>query len=187
MARLSKVDRLPAEIREAIAALRRDGRTIDEILAHIREMGVGPEAVGRTGLGEHIKDLDELAKLARQDRAMAEVLVKRDLDEDDGQVARANIEMMHGLLFRMSIDARSGSEFSAGPKEIKLMSEVLRNLATAEKANLDRVIRLKKHLAEKAREAVEKIAKDVAAAKGPIDPMELIRRVREDIYGIYDE
>ena len=41
MARPSKIDRLPQELRDAIGDLRRQGRTIDEILAHLRSLGVG--------------------------------------------------------------------------------------------------------------------------------------------------
>lgn len=186
MARLSKIDRLPAEIRDAIADQRRNGRTIDEILAHIRSLGVPEDAVGRSGLGAHIQELDEIADLARRDRAMAEVLVERGIGDDDNRLARANVELMHGQVFRLSLAARRNEGAALDAKEAKLISETLRNLASAAKLDVERIEKVKRALAEEARKRVEKIADDVASAKGPVDPLEILRRVREDIYGMYD-
>jgi len=55
MARMSTVDRLPPEVRELIERLRGNGRTIDEILAKLRDLDA---EVSRSALGRHIKLLD---------------------------------------------------------------------------------------------------------------------------------
>ena len=59
--------------RDAIGDLRRQGRTIDEILAHLRTLGVAD--VSRTGLGEHIRKWDAMAKALNGSRAAAEAII----------------------------------------------------------------------------------------------------------------
>ena len=64
MARPSSISRLPPEIREAIGALRQDGRTIDEILAKLRELAPAAE-VSRSALGRHVQVLDRIGEQLR--------------------------------------------------------------------------------------------------------------------------
>lgn len=55
MARFSIVDRLPAAHRDLIGRLRRDGRTIDEILAELRMREV---PLSRSALGRYLRRLE---------------------------------------------------------------------------------------------------------------------------------
>ena len=59
--RPSKIDRLPPEIRDQIAALRAAGKTIDEIMVELRVLALPPGALPhRSGLGLYIQRLDRL-------------------------------------------------------------------------------------------------------------------------------
>ena len=64
----SSIDRLPEEIRAAIGKLRTQGRSIDEILAHLGTMDV---EVSRSALGRHVKRLATLQERMRSSREMA--------------------------------------------------------------------------------------------------------------------
>lgn len=182
MARLSKVDRLPPELRDMIGRLREGGHTVDQILAKLRELDAD---VGRTGLAEHIAKFDKMRERLHHSRAAAESIMSRleDAGTDD-RVARLNISSLHASVMELMAvaDAEDGG---LDPKSAKLLSETLRNLATAAKGDQQRVIELKKHLAEEARRAVEKIAEDVAAG-GATDPQAVLRRIREEVYGIFE-
>ena len=57
MARPSTIQRLPTEVRELIAELREEGRTIDEVLEKLRELRLD---VSRSALGRHVKQLDAI-------------------------------------------------------------------------------------------------------------------------------
>jgi hypothetical protein len=70
----STVSRLPAEVRELIGRLRRDGRTIDEILAKLHELDV---SISRSALARHTRKLDAIGAQLHHSRAIAEALVAR--------------------------------------------------------------------------------------------------------------
>lgn len=182
MARPSKIDRLPAEVREQIGRLREGGCTIDQILAKLRELDAD---VGRTGLGEYIKKFDRIRDRIHNSRAAAETIMARLETADDDRVARLNIAALHAGVMEL-MGGEDGEPVTLDPKSAKLLSETMRNLASAAKSDQDRIITLKRHLAEQVRAKVDAIAGEVGAAKEPMDPMEVIRRIREDIYGIYE-
>lgn len=175
MARPSKIDRLPPEIREAIGDLRRSGRTIDEILAHLRQLGV--QDVSRSGLGRHVQELDEIGERMRQQRALADALVARFGSEPDDKLARVNLEMMHGLLFRFAMAEQKQEEVRLGPEDLMFLSSALKNIAAAGKTDVDRIQRLEKRAAEQAKAEAAEAAVKVAGAKGlSADTVSAIRR-----------
>jgi AcrR family transcriptional regulator len=170
MARPTKVDRLPPEIKEEIASLRRAGHTLDGILAHLRSLGVGEADVSRTGLYHHIEKLDELGEMMRQDRIMADALVAKFGDEPDDKTARANIQMMQSLLLKLNVAARLGGDEAFSPQEMMFLTASLKNLATAAKSDTDRIEKLEKRAAAAAvaaeRERVSGEIGKIAATKG---------------------
>ncbi len=181
MARPSKVDRLPADLRELIGRLREGGCTIDEIMAKLRELDAD---VGRSGLGEYIKRFDAIRARLQNSRSAAEAIMARleDTGADD-RVARFNIASLHASVMEL-MAGEDGELVTLDPKSAKLVSETLRNLASAAKADQDRALNLKKVLGEQARKAIENVAGEVAA--GQTDPAEVLRRIREDVYGIFE-
>ncbi len=168
MARKSRIDRLPPEIRELIARLREQGRTIDEIRAKLAELDV---EIARSTLGRHIAHLDAWHERMRWSREMAEALVERLGRDPDDRVARLNIEMMHALIMRMLAEA---GDMDA--RDAFFLTSALQKLAAAAKADVDRAARVRREFAEKL-EVLEREA-------GPrrLDP-ETLRQVREQLYG----
>lgn len=183
MARPSKVDRLPAEIRDVIRGLREDGRTIDEIMAKLRELDAD---VGRSGLGDYIKRFDTMRQRLHHSRAASEAIMARleDAGAED-RVARFNIAALHAGVMEL-MAGEDGEAVTLDPKSAKLISETLRNLATAAKSDQDKLFAHKKWLVEQARKVMAEVASEAKAAGRPVDPMEVIRRIREN-YGIYEE
>lgn len=154
MARLSKAEKLPPEIRDEIARLRNDrGQTIDQILAHLRQLGVEKDDLSRSGLGEYVKEMDELAKDMRAARGMAEGLVKSLGDEPDDKLARLNIELLHGAIFKLQVAARTGKgdELTAG--ELQLLARSVMQLEGSQKTILERVAAAAVQATNTAREA----------------------------------
>jgi hypothetical protein len=163
MRRPSSIDRLPKEVREAIGRLREGGSTIDEILAHLHQMEA---AVSRSALGRHVKSLDEIGERMRRSRAMAEALTDKFGQDPDNRVARVNLELLHGLVFETLTAGASADEENNGegaplvldPQSAKLLSETLRNLATAQKSDADRMIVARREAAKEAAKAVDEVA-----------------------------
>ena len=146
MARPSKVDRLPPEILDAIRGLRQRGHTIDEIRSHLD--GLGVTDVSRSGLGVYIKRLDELRARTMQARSVAEAVVDRLGDDaDDDVMNRASIELLQGLILKVSL-AGAGDGATLDPKELMMLSSAIKNAASARKVDADRVLQAEKRAAE---------------------------------------
>jgi hypothetical protein len=165
MARPSKVDRLPPEIRDAIGDLRRRGRTIDEILAHLRAMGVGEDEVSRTGLGKAVKKWDALAARLNDSRAAAEAIMSRlEAPDSDDRVARLNIQSLHASLMEL-MRGEDGEPPQLTPQEAMFVSATIKNLVSAAKVDQSRYFEIKKQLAaeqaktERLKEAVRTAGK----------------------------
>jgi len=186
MARPSRIDRLPAEVRELIGGLRRQGRTIDEILAKLQELDLGDDMPSRSGLGRHVKEIDAIAEEIQRSRTIAEAIVQRYGDEPTAKTSRLNMELMHSLINRMMFNDE-GKLVTLDAKEAMFLATSMQKLAAAEKSDLDREAKRRKEFADKAAEVLDQAEAEIsgAAATGRIvDPMEALRKVREDIYGI---
>jgi hypothetical protein len=183
VARPSKIDRLPDDVKELIGALRRAGRTIDEILAKLKELEVD---VGRSGLGEHIKKWDMMAERLHRSKAAAEAIMQKleDTGSDD-RVARMNVAALHASIMEL-LAGEEGEPVTLAPKEAMLVSTALKNLASAGKSDLDRFVVLNKFKAEQTRKIVVAAADEAASTGKPVDLEAVLKRIREEVYGIFD-
>ena len=172
MGRRSVIDRLPAEIRELIGKLRtQDGRTIDEILAKLRELEVD---VSRSALGRHVQVLDRLGEQLRRSRALAEGLARGLGDRPADAVTRANIELMHDAVFGLLQDAalgegEEGEQLRAmvrNPKAAALLAETLERLVKASRHNVAFVEAIEKRVAEATRKQAGEAVAQAARARG---------------------
>ena len=152
MPRPSSIDRLPGEIREAIGRLRQDGRTIDEILAKLRELDVD---VSRSALGRHVQVLDKLGDRLRKSRALAEGLARGLGDKPADAVTRASIELLHDAVFELLQDAAMDDGEEGGearklvrnPLAAKQLSETLQRLVQASRSNVEFVAKIEARVA----------------------------------------
>jgi hypothetical protein len=167
MPRPSTVDRLPPEIREAIGRLREHGKTIDEILDHLRGMEVD---ISRSALGRHVKGMAAMGERLRRSRAMAEGLA-RQLGETPGdKMARVNIELLHSFL--NDTLAEADEEGSAGeavlrnPKAAAAMASAIEKLTKASRQNQDFVERIEARASEAARRGAAAAAEGAAKEAG---------------------
>lgn len=173
MARPSSIDRLPAEIREEIGRLRDAGRTIDEILAHLRTLEVG---VSRSALARHTQELDAIAETIRRSRGIAEG-VTRALGEDEGRVARFNVEMCHAIVMKAMV-GEDGQPAEFDPKELMFISTTLQKLTQAAKTDADLALRIR-------REAAQAAAKEAEAAAGEMGlSRETVETIKARILGV---
>lgn len=142
----SSIDKLPPEIQELIGALRRSGRTIDEILSKLRELDSKDAwSVSRSALGRHLLKLQAATEQVKRSRAVAEALVTQFGDEPDSKVARANIELMHGLVMNVLTNTEEDEAtgqmkpITLAPEDAMFLASAIQKLASAEKTNDDRI------------------------------------------------
>ena len=186
MARPSKIDRLPAEIRDKIRDLRAAGRTIDEIHAKLEELDAG---VSRAGVGRHIKSLDKILEMTRESRRAAEMIIERLGERPDNRAARANIELLHAQVMRLNTATENGEPVRFEPREVLCLSKALQSLTSAEKADLERDARLRARIREEERDRAKaeiEAAADKLAFSGTAAYKKALADVRRDVYGILD-
>jgi DNA-binding transcriptional ArsR family regulator len=178
----STIDRLPEPIREEIGRLRRDGRTIDEIMAKLAELDVD---VSRSAVGRHVKGLAEIGAQLRRSREIATALVGQFGAESDNRLARMNIELMHSVVMQTITAAAEAGEdggeaqpVTFDAEEVMFLSRSLQALAGAEKTNADLTLKLKAEFARKAAEEVAKVGK----AKGL--SADTIAAIRHAVLGV---
>jgi len=161
--RPSKIDRLPPEIRDAIGDLRRQGRTIDEILTHLKGFGGEAAAVSRSGLGVHLKKWDALADRLKGSREAAEAIMARfEAEGADDRMARLNVQMLHSAILGLW-NGEDGEMPQLDAKEAMQLSTALKNLVQASRTDQIRYAETRK-LLEEERAKTERLEAAVAIA-----------------------
>lgn len=158
--RPSSIDILPDEVKAVIGKLRLQGRTIDEILAHLETMDVD---VSRSALGRHVQKLAAIGERMKLSRDMATALVDRFGDEPDNRLARLNLEMMHSLVLDVMTAQTTNEDgetmpVQLDPEQVMFLARSLQSLASAQKTDADRTIKMRQEIAKEAAKAVEAVA-----------------------------
>lgn len=179
--RPSSITRLPEEIRKKIGELRDQGRTIDEILSHLRQLEAD---VSRSALGRYVKGMDEIAEGIRRQRAIAEGIGRTLGDEPTSRVARMNVELLHGLVMKLMTgqDGDSGSVV-LDTKDAMFLATALEKAAKASKADLETQI---KAAVEIERRSAMETAADVAekAARKQGLSADTVSAIKASILGV---
>ena len=174
----STIDRLEPEVQALIGELRRQGCTIDEILAKLRELD-GPAAdVSRSALGRHVKRLSDAVEAVQRSRAIAEALVSKFGETPDNKLQRANLELMHGVVMQTLTSAGEDDEGNPLPvtfdaEQVMFLARALQSLSQAERTNDDRIRKAEERALAK---AVERVSAEGAKRGMTKDTVDFITR-----------
>jgi uncharacterized protein YdcH (DUF465 family) len=171
MGRKSTIARLPTEVRELIGSLRKQGRTLDEIMEKLQELDV---QVSRAALGRHTKQIDAIADHMRKSRDMARALTERFGDEGIGDLARYNLQVAHGLLMRLMI-SEEGEPIQLDAKEAMFLTSAIKNVTAAAKADADRETKVRAQIAAQAAEVAEETVAELKKVGMSAEGAEAIR------------
>lgn len=181
MPRPSSITRLPDDIRLKIGVLRDQGRTLDEIMAHLEKLDV---EVSRSALGRHVKKIDAVAEDMRRNRAIAEGIGRTIGDDQTGRVARMNIELLHGMLMKLM----TGADEESGPvmldaKEAMMLAIAIEKASKASKSELDIQIKAaveaeRRNATKDAAETAEKTARKAGLSA------ETVEAIKASILGV---
>lgn len=176
MARPSSISRLPSEIRAAIVRLRDAGHTIDQILTHLAGMSVD---VSRSALGRHVKAQEAMAQRLKYGRQISEAM-GREFGEDDGRLARINIEALHTVVVEILARIQQGETLD--PKDTRALAETVSLLTRASRNDQDFAERIEKRATEAARRQAASAVEDVARTAGLNAP--LIESIKRAVLGL---
>lgn len=153
--RPSTVDQLDPKVREEITRLRiDDGFTLDQIIEHLKGMGA---AVSRSALHRHLKPLqDRVGDQIKELRDAAASVGKQLTDADDVKVGALNRELAHSILMRIATARdKEGEMVQFDPMEAMLIAKGLDHLASAEKKDADRALKIRKETASETLKATD--------------------------------
>jgi hypothetical protein len=173
MARITRIDRLPAELRELIGRLRSEGQTHRAIHAALLERGV---TIAFSTLRDHLRKIDREGRELRRSRRQAEVLIERLGSAPEPSLAPFSVELLQARIMDM-LTPRDGAP-ELGVRDLRNLAAALATLASALKADAQREQVLRR---EFAREAA---GKAVAVARGAGLTPELAARFRAAILGL---
>ncbi len=180
----SSIDKLPAELRDQIARLFREGRTVTEIHEHLRQLDAG---VSRSAVGRHVKTMAEVGEEMRRSAEMARFIVDQFGEETDERVGRANMALLQGAILELiterPVDEETGEVARLDAGEMKALSLSLQRLINSQRVDADRQLKLR---AEARREAMEDAAKavdKVARVQGGMTA-DTVAAIKREILGI---
>lgn len=182
------MDRQPEEIRDEIDRLRAHGHSIDEIISALRELDITD--ISRSALGRHLHKREKLTAQLIRTRAMADALAKRTGEGGASQFARANIELLHGIILDLHMAAEGEGEsdqswietLKGNPKGVEALAKALDHLTRASKTDADFVAQVEERTEKRLRAQDEKNLKMLAKEKGLSD--ETTKMIRDRILGV---
>ena len=189
MTRPSSIDTLDTKIQAEIGRLRMQGRTIDEIVAHLGMMH-GVTTVSRSAMGRHLKGMDRVVEQIRRSREVATALVQQLGDAPESETARLNIEIMHSAILDLKMRVADGEDVDKGgaaalagnPEGIMMLSKAIDHLAKAQKSNLDFVAQVEKRIEERTKKTVAAAVETVTKARGI--SAETANAIKAAIFGV---
>lgn len=188
--RPSTIDRLDEDLQAEVERLRGRGRTIDEILAHLRTMT--DDVPSRAAMGRHIQQVDQKLEMMRErlreSRMRARGLAAEGVGELSGML-RLNVELLQGTLFELqSLAASDGDEerrVNMTPKSAALIAKALESSARAVRTDEEWKQSVEDRATEKAKVAAAQAVETVARQRGLT--AETLDALKAGIFGIRPE
>ena len=186
---MSRIEQLPAHIKGPLDAKLRAGETQQAILAWLeepcREEGLDP--ISRSGLNRYATKTAEFGAELREMRAMASAWKASLGDEPEGDILELAGEVLGTVAFKAAHRARDAAiEDEDAPIDLKALNHfalALRRLQQAQESGLKREKALREAYRQKVAAQIEAAAKEAEAGA---DPLDVIRRMEQECYGIFD-
>ena len=175
--------KLPPEILAEVDALIRANRTIDEIVAKLRELGSAD--ISRSAVGRYKQTAEKQMENHRRAQEMARVWADRFGSEPQGDVGRLLTQVLSTVAFQTLGQIQEDSDGVVDPQDLYFLGKALKELEGARKTNVDREAKIREMVIQEIREKAEKKLNAIEAG-GAKDPQQLLKEIRA-LYGIYEE
>jgi hypothetical protein len=177
MGRKSSITQLDPRIREAVDGAVREGRaTIEEIVLLIRSMG---GEASKSSVGRYVKNATEQLRRYRDAQEISKVWIGKLSADPESDVGRLLAEMLKNVAFQQISDmGEADGDDKPSTMDLMLVAKALDHLSRSQKADVERILRIRKEFAVKAAEAAAK----TATAKGL--SASTVEEIKKSILGI---
>ena len=168
MGRKSSLRRLSPEVLQEINRILSEGRlTLDELLEHLRGMGV--DTISRSALGRQKQRIDKVAAKLRQSREMTEALV-REIGPSvaEGQQGRLLVQTLRDLVFD-HLAARVEEGDVDDPKALMALARTLKDMAQANRLDQDFEAKVRERVQKETVKAVENPAREAGLSADTVE------------------
>lgn len=141
------------------------------------------EPVSKSAFSRYSVRLSSIARRLEHTREISRVLTDRLQPGDADRVTVALAEAIKTAVFEAIGEAGEGG---VGFEDLKFAGDALKKAVDAQRASADMRQKLEKAIADKTAKAVESVAGAAEAAGQPIDKAAILRKIREDVYGIFE-
>jgi Protein of unknown function (DUF3486) len=179
MPQKSFAKRLPKDLRAELDARIMDGRlSVDAVWEWLQENGV---ETSRSAVGRHMQHVEDAASEMRKAREMAGVFAQK-LGPDvlEGSIGTSLIEVAQSIVFRQLMPklANKEEEDKDTFEDLMFMASAVQKLQSAQKGDVDRVLKIKKETVVAAAEAA------VGEAKSRGLNAETVAAIRAKVLGV---
>jgi len=181
MGRKSNIAQLPQEIREWVEQLIRNGRTIDDILAHLKTMDA-ELPVSRSSVGRFKQNYEKSLERYRDAQAVAGQWVTVFRESPESDVGALIAEMLKTLAFQTMSTMGEDEKNPVDPQSLMFLGKAIRDVTSATSLNEERIAKIIERAAAKAREKAAKDAERVARDHGL--SAEIVGEFRAKILGV---
>lgn len=158
----SSIKRLDKRIQAEIYRLYDVGCTLDEVLDHLRALGVSH--ISRSALGRDHQQYAKAIARVRESREIAEALVREFGDgNSEPKAMRANIELAQALVSKLLV-SRAGDE-KTETKEVTMLTRCLESLGRASKADIEMITKIREQTRKEVELEVRAKVKALGTAK----------------------
>lgn len=164
MPQRSSLIRLPPEIKEVIAVLREQGRTLDEIREKLLELNTD---VPRSTLGRYVQNIEKVSERVQKWQHISAALIKRFGTVDDDKTVWLIYEMIYARIADMLVALE---EFD--PKAAMMASKALDHLSRAKHYTTQTIEKARKAGIDDAVKAMHKAGKQKGLSPEALKEME---------------
>ena len=193
--RPNRIDGFPAEIRDLILGLIRDGVTQADIRRRLERPleDIGERPLSAGGLNRWVSVQEDIARDFRETRAISEAFRAQPGEEPTGEIGQLTAELLKIQTFRSALRVRRMLDEDEALIPQALLKELATGLERLERSAATGVKRERELRAEYDAKLRAQREQDAAAVEatardsGQALSREFLLRVRREVYGIHDD
>ncbi|MCA0303490.1 MAG: DUF3486 family protein [Proteobacteria bacterium] len=175
--RLSTIDLLPKDVRDALNEAIAEGRMrVDDLWDLVREKG-GAE-ISRSAVQRYKVREERALEQVREMQRMAGVVVQEAGKDPNGQASRLLGELTKNVLFRRLSTMTPGEMEKMGTRDMTFLASAVRSIASADKISAEREAMIRDRAVRQERERagreVEKVAKAAGMSRKTVEELRAV-------------
>lgn len=184
--RQGRIQQLPAELKDRLDALLRDGVSQKQILAHLDPLFQehGEQPISRSALNRYATRMETVGRRIREAREISAVWTAKLGETPTSNVGAHTLEMLRTLVYDLTLKVHEDEDLDV--EQLQNIALTLQRIERASKLNTDRERAIRKEVAELAAAEAEKAAKAESEKTGRVLPPEALKAISEQVYGIVD-